>query len=220
MIGGAESWGEIAEFGRTKADWFAAFLELPNGLPSQDTFGRVFAQVDAAQFEAGFADWMPAVTAVLPTPVSALEGQTLRRSPDRGAGKAARQLVRAWATANQLVRAQVAVDDQSTEITAFAQGLRPLALTGCLVTIAAMGCQTALAEPVREQEADDVLALKENPEDLDDAVVDRFTLARASGVAECAPDRGSSARQVGTGHGRLAMREHWGDRRTRRCGPR
>ncbi len=202
VICGAESWVEIAEFGRTKADWFAAFLDLPNGIPSHDTFGRVFAQLDAAQFEACFADWMQAVTAVLPTQVIALDGKTLRRSHDRGAGKAALHLVSAWATANQLVLAQVAVDDKSNEITAFPQVLRQLALTGCLVTIDAMGCQTAIAEQVLEQEADYVLALKEHQEDLYDAVVDSFTLARASGFAGFAPDRWSSARQVGKGHGR------------------
>jgi predicted transposase YbfD/YdcC len=219
VICGAESWVEIAEFGRTKADWFASFLELPNGIPSHDTFGRVFAQLDAQQFEACFADWMQAVAAVLPTQVIALDGKSVRRSHDRGAGKAALHLVSAWATANRLVLAQLAVEDKSNELTAFPRLLQQLALAGCLVTIDAMGCQTAIAEQVLEQEADDVLALKENQEDLYDAVVDSFALARANSFAECAPDTWSYGRHVSKGHGRLEFREHWGDRRTRRCWP-
>ena len=231
VIGGAESWGEIAECGRAKADWFASFLDLPTGIPSHDTLGRVFAQLDAAQFEACFAEWMPAewmpaVAAVLPVvPLDvqegvALDGKTLRRSHDRrGTGKATRQLVSAWATANQLVLAQVAVDEQSTAITAFPRLLQQLARTGCLVTIDAMGCQTAIAEPVREQEADSVLALKENQEHLDEEVVASFTRARASGFAEFPADAWSHWRQVGQGHGRLEIRDHWGDRRIRPCWP-
>jgi predicted transposase YbfD/YdcC len=236
VICGAESWVELAEFGRIKADWFATFLDLPNGIPSHDTFGRVFAHLDAAQFEACFADWMLAVAAVLPVEsvrtaagrsgperpaesgpaqgatgpdVMALDGKTLRRSHDRGAGKAPLHLVSAWASANRLVLAQVAVEDKSNEITAFPQLLQQLALTGCLVTIDAMGCQTAIAAQIREQEADYILALKENQPELYDAVADSFALARASGFAEHPAETWSTARQVNKGHGRLEIREHW-----------
>jgi predicted transposase YbfD/YdcC len=209
VICGAESWVEIAEFGRTKADWFAAFLDLPNGIPSHDTFGRVFAQLDAQQFEACFAAWMQAVAAVLPTQVIALDGKTARGSHDRGAGKAALHLVSAWATANRLVLAQVAVADKSNEITAFPQLLQQLALQDCVVTIDAMGCQTAIAAQVLEQDADYVLALKENQEDLYEAVVDSFALARASDFADSPAHTWSTARQVSKGHGRREVREHW-----------
>jgi predicted transposase YbfD/YdcC len=221
VICGADSWVEIAEFGRIKADWFATFLDLPHGIPAHDTFGRVFAHLDAAQFAACFADWMRAVAAVLPTAaaareaepagpdVIALDGKTLRRSHDRRAGKAPLHLVSAWASANRLVLAQVAVADKSNEITAFPQLLQQLALNGCLVTIDAMGCQTAIAAQIREQEADDVLALKENQPELYDAVVDSFALARQSSFAEHPPDTWSTARQVNKGHGRLEVREHW-----------
>jgi hypothetical protein len=158
VIGGAESWVEIAEFGRTKVDWFTAFLDRPTGMPSHDTFGRVFAQLfaplDAQQFAACFATGMQAVAAVLPTPVIALDGKTARGSHDRGAGKAPRHLVSAWATTNRLVVAQVAVADKSNEITACPQLLQQLALEDGGVTIAARGCQTAIAAQVLEQDAD------------------------------------------------------------------
>lgn len=209
VICGAESWVEIEQFAQAKAQWFASFLELPQGIPSHDTFGRVFARLDAQQFEACFADWMRAVAAVLPTQVIALDGKTLRRSGDRGPGKAALHLVSAWASANRLVLAQVAVDDKSNEISAFPLLLRQLALGGCLVTIDAMGCQTEIAEQVLVQDADYVLALKENQPTLYEEVVDTFAQARSSGFAEYSITTWDHWRQVNKGHGRLETREHW-----------
>ena len=219
VICGAESWVEIAEFGQVRADWFATFLDLPHGIPAHDTFGRVFAHLDAAQFAACFAAWMHAVAAVLPLaplpldPAAgdsiALDGKTLRRSHDRGSGKPPLHLVSAWASANRLVLAQVAVADKSNEITAFPQLLRQLELTGCLVTIDAMGCQTAIAAQIGEQGADYVLALKENQPDLYDAVVDSFALARRSDFADHPAATWSAWRHVQKGHGRLEIRAHW-----------
>lgn len=209
VICGAESWVEIAQFGQAKADWFATFLDLPHGIPSHDTFGRVFAQLDARQFEACFADWMRAVAEVLPAQVIALDGKTVRRSHDRAAGKAALHLVSAWASATRLVLGQVAVEDKSNEITALPLLLRQLRVTGCLVTIDAMGCQTDLAEQILAQEGDYVLALKDNQPTLYEEVIDTFALARASGFAEYAPSVWDYGRQVGKGHGRLEIREHW-----------
>ncbi len=209
VICGAESWVEIEQFAQAKAQWFASFLELPQGIPSHDTFGRVFARLDAQQFAACFAEWMRAVATVLPTQVIALDGKTLRRSGDRGPGKAALHLVSAWASANRLVLAQVAVDDKSHEISAFPLLLRQLALAGCLVTIDAMGCQTAIAEHVLMQDADYVLALKENQPTLYEEVVDTFAQARSSGFAEYPVTTWDHWPQVNTGHGRLETREHW-----------
>lgn len=191
------------------AAWFATFLDLPHGIPSHDTFGRVFARLDAAQFEACFAAWMRAVAGVLPTQVIALDGKTVRRSHDRGAGKAALHLVSAWASANRLVLGQVAVDRKSNEITALPVLLRQLALAGCLVTIDAMGCQREIAAQIVAQEADYVLALKENQPNLQEEVIATFTLLRASHFAELAPSAWSPWTHVNKGHGRRERREHW-----------
>jgi predicted transposase YbfD/YdcC len=200
---------EIEQFGRAKAAWFARFLELPHGIPSHDTFGRVFARLDARQFEACFAAWMQAVAAVLPLEVIALDGKTVRRSGDRAAGKAALHLVSAWASANRVVLAQVAVADKSNEISALPLLLRQLVLTGCIVTMDAMGCQTEIAATVLAGGADYVLAVKENQPTLYEEVVDTFALARASQFAEYPAPVWDTWRQVSKGHGRLETREHW-----------
>ena len=209
VICGAESWVEIAQFGRAKLAWFARFLDLPHGIPSHDTFGRVFARLDAQQFEACFAAWMHAVAAVLPLEVIALDGKTLRRSGDRAAGHAALHLVSAWASANRVVLAQVAVADKSNEITALPLLLRQLVLAGCIVTMDAMGCQTEIAETVLAGGADYVLALKENQPTLYEEVADTFALARASGFADYPASAWDTWRQVSKGHGRVETREHW-----------
>jgi predicted transposase YbfD/YdcC len=209
VICGAESGVEIEQFGHAKADWFATFLDWPHGIPSHDTFGRVFARLDARAFEACFAKWMQAVAGVLPAQVIALDGKTLRRSHDRRASRGALHLVSAWATANRLVLAHVAVDDKSNEITAFPLLRQQLTLAGCLVTIDAMGCQREIAEQIVAQEADYVLALKDNQPTLCEEVQDTFTLARASGFAEFATADWDTLRQVTKGHGRLEIREHW-----------
>jgi hypothetical protein len=103
VIAGAESWDDIALFGEAKQDWFASFLALPNGIPSQDTFNRVFAALDPAQFRAGFASWVQAMQPTLPPQVVALDGKTVRGSQDRYRGKAAIHMVSAWASASRLV---------------------------------------------------------------------------------------------------------------------
>jgi predicted transposase YbfD/YdcC len=218
IICGAESWVEIAEFGRVKAEWFASFLDLPHGIPSHDTFGRVFAQVDATQFETCFAQWMQAVATALPrgaataateTAVIALDGKAVRRSHNRRAGQSPLHLVSAWASAQRLILAQVAVADKSNEITAFPALLRQLDVSGCLVTIDAMGCQREIAQQIVDQGADYVLALKENQETLAEEVADTFALARTSAFTEVAPTTWSSWRDITKGHGRLEIREHW-----------
>ncbi len=135
------------------------------------------AELDPGQFQAGFAAWMQAVAGVLPTQVIAVDGKTVRRSHDRAHGKAANHFVSAWASANRLVLGQVKVDYKSNEITAIPLLLKQLALTGCFVTIDAMGCQRAIAQQILDQGGQYDLALKANQPDLLADVVECFTLA-------------------------------------------
>ena len=150
VICGCKSWGEIAVYGRKKADWLQTFLELPGGLPSKDTFRRVFARIKPAAFQSCFRGWMQALATTLGVKQIAIDGKTVRRSHDRGAGKSALHLVSAWATANHLTLGQVAVSDKSNEITAIPRLLELLDLSGAVVTIDAMGCQKDIARKVRE----------------------------------------------------------------------
>lgn len=206
VIAGAESWDDIELFGTTKAAWFATFLDLPHGIPTHDTFNRVFAALDPDGFRAGFAGWITALTAVLPAQVIALDGKTVRRSHDRHTGKSAIHMVSAWAATNRLVLAQVKVDEKSNEITALPLLLRQLAVTGCLVTTRAMGCQRAIAQQIIDQGGDDVLALKGNQGTLAAEVAETFTAATRADWADVAHDQ---ARTVDTGHGRIEVRHHW-----------
>lgn len=139
LIRGAESWEDIELFGQAKADWFSTSLELPHGIPSHDTFNRVFAALDPRQFRSCFLSWMQAVAQVLPAQVIDLDGKTVRSSHDRGSGKQAIHLVSAWATANRLVLIQAKVDDQSNDVAVLLDLLRQLTLASCVVTIDATG---------------------------------------------------------------------------------
>jgi predicted transposase YbfD/YdcC len=171
VICGADDWVAVATFGETRQEWLRTFLALPNGIPSHDTFGRVFRLLDPDELRRCFLAWVQAVVGEaggLGPQVVAVDGKTLRRSHDRRAGKGPLHLVSAWATASGLVVAQVATEAKSNEITAIPALLKLLALEGATVTIDAMGCQTAIARQIVEQGADYVLALKDNHEHLHD----------------------------------------------------
>jgi predicted transposase YbfD/YdcC len=200
VIGGAESWDDIELFGEAKADWFATFLDLPHGIPSHDTFNRVFAALDPVQFRTCFLHWMQAVAEVLPAQVIALDGKTVRGSHDRATGQQAIHVVSAWATANRLVLAQVKVDAKSNEITALPELLGQLSVAGCLVTIDAMGCQRTIAQQILDQGGDYVLALKDNQGTLAADVQFSFALALGEG------DGAAQATTVEKGHGRIETR--------------
>ena len=206
VICGADGWVAVEEFGKTKQPWLAQFLALPNGIPSHDTFGRVFAALDDQVFQAGFLRWVRAIWPANCGEVIALDGKTSCGSHDRGSGKDAIHLVSAWASEARLVLAQCRVDTKSNEITALPELLRLLDVEGCTVTIDAMGCQTAIARQIVMQGGEYVLAVKENQEQLYSDVADSFGYAAADDWKRVAHDH---YRSVESGHGRIETREYW-----------
>lgn len=205
-ICGAEGWVEIAEYGNAKRGWFDSFLDLPNGIPSHDTFGRVFAALDPDQFQQCFLAWVRAALPQHAGSVIAVDGKPVRRSHDRGAGKAAIHMVSAWASAEHLVLGQVCTDAKSNEITAIPALLDGLLLEGCIVTIDAMGCQTAIAAQIIAQEGEYVLAVKENHPNLAHEIAHLFADGQETAFADYDHD---VVETLDGGHGRVEVRRCW-----------
>jgi predicted transposase YbfD/YdcC len=206
ILCGANDWVAVETFGKAKRAWFARFLDLAHGIPSHDTVGRVFAVLSPEALQACFLRWIQAVAQVTEGQVVAIDGKTLRRSYDRRSAKAAIHMVSAWATHNRVVLGQLRTEEKSNEITAIPELLNVLDVRGCIVTIDAMGCQKAIAEQIVEQEAEYVLALKQNHETLYAAVVQQFEAARhtTSEASTLQPDETEEQR-----HGRGEIRRHW-----------
>lgn len=200
VIAGAEGWVDIANYGVAKLDWLQSFLVLPEGIPSHDTFRRVFCLLDPHAFQECFQSWIDALSAGLGLKRIAIDGKTLRRSFDRGTGKAALHLVSAWATEQHLVLGQVAVDTKSNEITAIPQLLELLDVSGAIVTIDAMGCQKEIAAKIREGGGNYVLTVKDNQPHLLEDVQHCFEQALESDFAGL---RHSAHEEVYEGHGRV-----------------
>ena len=203
-ICGADTWVDIEIFGSAKYDWLKQFLELPHGIPSHDTFGRVFALLDAERFQACFVEWVQAISEVFRGQIVAVDGKTLRRSHDKAIGKRAIQIVSAWAAENRLVLGQLKVDDQSNEITAIPELLEMLELSGCIVTIDAIGCQTKITETIVAQDADYLLAVKENQGNLYETIHGLFDDSSEMAYVDC-----DYHKTVEKGHGRIEIRECW-----------
>jgi predicted transposase YbfD/YdcC len=206
VISGADNWVEIEEFGQIREAWLREFLELPNGIPSHDTFGRVFARLDADAFRRSFIDWVRAVHTLTAGQVIAVDGKTMRGSVDKPNGKAALHVVSAWASENALVLGQLAVEDNSNEITAIPQLLEMLVLQGCIVTVDALGCQKKIAQTIREAKADYLLRVKANQGQLYEDLQDWVAHAEQTHFANMLH---SHDRVVNKGHGRLEVRECW-----------
>jgi len=204
VICGADSWVDVELLGESKREWLAGFLDLSNGIPSHDTFGRVFARLDAKQFQLGFVNWVKAVCERLADQVVAIDGKTVRRSHNRAIGKEAIHMVSAWATESQLVLGQTKVDDKSNEITAIPVLIDLLELSGCIVTIDAMGCQKEIADQIVDQGADYILALKANQGTLHTDVKDLFEDAQKIDFVDC-----DYHKTVNKGHGRIEIRDCW-----------
>jgi predicted transposase YbfD/YdcC len=174
VICGADDFVAIAAFGRKKRKWLARFLDLKGGIPSHDRFNAILGAIKPAEFEKCLLSWITALHEISDGQVIAIDGKTLRRSYDRGSRKAAIHMVSAWATANHITLGQVVVDAKSNEITAIPKLLDMLELSGALVTIDAMGCQTAIAEKIVAGGGDYVLAVKDNQPTLHAGIAQHF----------------------------------------------
>lgn len=180
-IAGADSWTDIERFGNDRLDWLRSFLRLENGVPSHDTFGRVFAMLDPAGLVACIRQWLDEVGRQIGGHI-AIDGKTLRGSFDTAAGRNPLHLVSAWASEARLTLGQVAVDSKSNEITAVPLLLELLELRGATVTLDAMGCQKEIARKIVERGGQYVLALKDNQPKLHEAVGAEFTSALEANV--------------------------------------
>jgi predicted transposase YbfD/YdcC len=206
VICGADNWVEVELFGSSKKSWLGQFLELPHGIPSHDTFGRVFERLDPEQFQQRFRSWIAAVEEVTAGQVVAMDGKTLRRSCDRAADKAAIQMVSAWATSNRLILGQTKVAEESNEITAIPELLQVLDIAGCIVTADAIHCQRETVKQILAQQADYVLALKNNQGNLFTQVADLFDYAQEIDFRNVAHDFHQT---ISKGHGRIEKRQCW-----------
>ena len=173
-ICGADSWADVERFGVAKRDWFARFLQLPNGIPSHDTFGRVFARLDTQEFQICLQNWLRSLHLSLKDQGIAIDGKTMRGSFDAASGKSALHVVSAWACGLRLSLGQVAVDGKSNEITAVPKLLALLDLTGATVTMDAMHCQKDTLAAVRAKGADYLIAVKDNQPKLHALLQDLF----------------------------------------------
>jgi len=203
VICGADAWEDIEEFGETRKGWFEQFLELPHGIPSHDTFARVFASMDPKEFQQAFLKWVEAVQTVTKQ-IVAIDGKTLRRSHDKN--KSPLHLVSAWASENKMVLGQVKTREKSNEITAIPELLSVLELEGCIVTIDAMGCQKEIAKTIVDKGADYVLGLKGNQGTLHEDVKFYFEDALRSNFKGVGYDYHET---VDGDHGRIETRCYW-----------
>jgi predicted transposase YbfD/YdcC len=206
VICGAEDWGEVAEYGLAKQSWLETFLSLPNGIPSHDTFNRLFARLRPEPLQECFLNWVQSVYQMTSGQVIALDGKTLRGSCERGSNRSLIHMVSAWATENRLVLGQRKVAEKSNEITAIPELLRVLDLEGATVTIDAMGCQREIAAQIIEQKGNYVLALKGNQELLHQDVIELFEEALAQRFQGVAYDLYHTEEQS---HGRQERRRYW-----------
>ena len=205
-IGGANDWVAVETFGKAKLAWFQRFLSLEQGIPSHDTFGRLFARLDPTAFQNCFRDWIVGVCERLGIRHVAIDGKRLAGSQNAGLDVKALHLVSAWATEVRLTLGQVAVDEKSNEITAIPKLLEMLEIAGALVTIDAMGCQKEIAATIRAQQADYVLAVKENQPRLYEDIERLFRQALEQETLEATWACHASQEKS---HGREEMRLCW-----------
>jgi predicted transposase YbfD/YdcC len=205
-ICGADNWEDIAEFGEAKREWFASFLELQNGIPSHDTFRRVFILLDNIELKTLFAEWINSVVSLSEGTLVNIDGKTLCGSKEPLKNKKALNIVSAWAAEQSVVLGQVRCAEKSNEITAIPELLKILDLKGCIVTIDAMGCQTEIVKEIAEKEADYVIALKGNQGNLHRDIKDYLDWGERIGFKEIKYDYHQTLEK---GHGRIEGRRCW-----------
>lgn len=201
VVAGCDSFEAIELFANAHEDWFKTFLGLPNGIPSQDTFERVFARINPSEFRKCFSDWSKGLAGVFANEIIAIDGQTLRGAKRTGESSSPVHLVSAWAVGLRLVLGQTKVDEKSNEITAIPEVLKLLELRGCIVTIDAMGCQQKIAQQIVDQSGDYVLGLKGNQGTTLEAVETHF--------ATTSEAKHSVFQEVDKGHGRIETRTYY-----------
>ena len=210
-LASADNFEEIARWASSNQTWLERFLTLPHGIPSSDTFRRIFAALSPEAFGECFLVWTRSLFLPNADEVIAIDGKTLRRSGDSRKDLSPLHLVSAWATKNRLVLAQQGIAEKENEILAIPKLLEMLDLKGCIVTIDAMGCQKEVAQQIRSQEGDYLLALKGNHRILHERVVEFFRFERARGFVTSYGDRiaHSFCQSLDKGHGRLEIRRCW-----------
>jgi len=209
VICGADTWVEVETFGEAKQDWLRKFLELPNGIPSHDTFGRIFARINPDEFHNAFIEWVKTLGEIIKGQVIAFDGKTVRRTRDKANGKAAIHVVSAWASENRLVLGQIKVDAKSNEITAIPELLKLLDINGCIITIDAMGAQKNIAAEIIKGGGDYILALKENQKTLHDDVELFFKEEVLPQNKKELEDQGLYHKTLDNSHGRFEKREYY-----------
>ena len=206
VICGADDFVAIAKFGRAKREWLSQFLDLTDGIPSHDRFNAILAAIKPAEFEACLLSWITALHEIPGGQLVPIDGKPRRRSFDAATSKSAIHMVSAWATANLITLGQVVVDEKSNEITAIPELLRILELSGSLVTIDAMGCQTEIAQTILDAGADYMLAVKKNQPTLYDGVSWFFLTQREEDFARVRVSRHETHERA---HGREETRSYY-----------
>ncbi len=206
VICGADGWAQVEEFGYCKEKWFKTFLDLPNGIPSHDTFGRVFSLLDPKAFEECFMKWITNLATASKGRLVAIDGKTIRRSLDKANSKSAIHMVSAWSQANNMVLGQLATDAKSNEITAIPKLMKLLDLDKAVVTIDAAGCQKKIARQIIDQGGHYILQLKGNQGSLHDETVMLFDQCLRD---DCLGISHHTAATTNGGHGRIEQRRIW-----------
>src|SRR3990167_1352009 len=205
VLSGAQSYTEIEDFCRLHKDWLKKYFALPNGIPSHDTFSRVFSAINASAFQESFFAWLKAIVKLFPEGVVAIDGKSIRASRRVHKGLKALHIVNAWSCANGICLGQMRVKDKTNEITAIPEILQKLFIEGAIVTIDAMGCQKEIAKAIIDKKGDYILRVKANQGHLHDAMEETFQHAESlqyRGMVYSTADD-----QTNNDHGRIELRK-------------